>query len=38
MIEEFGVTPKQFIDVKRLMGDKSDNYSGVPGIGEKNCL
>ncbi|MFD3157655.1 DNA polymerase I [Haloimpatiens sp. FM7330] len=37
MIEEFGVTPKQFIDVKGLMGDKSDNIPGVPGIGEKTA-
>ncbi len=35
MIEEFGVTPKEFIDVKGLMGDTSDNIPGVPGIGEK---
>lgn len=34
MIEEFGVTPTQFIDVKGLMGDKSDNIPGVPGIGK----
>ncbi|MCY6354945.1 DNA polymerase I [Clostridium sp. ZS2-4] len=37
MIEEFGVTPKQFIDVKGLMGDKSDNIPGVPGIGSKTA-
>ncbi|MDV4152312.1 DNA polymerase I [Clostridium sp. AL.422] len=36
-IEEFGVTPTQFIDVKGLMGDKSDNIPGVPGIGEKTA-
>jgi len=35
-IEEYGITPKQFIDLKGLMGDKSDNIPGVPGIGEKN--
>lgn len=35
MVEEFGVTPKEFIDVKGLMGDTSDNIPGVPGIGEK---
>jgi len=34
-IEEYGITPKQFIDLKGLMGDKSDNIPGVPGIGEK---
>ncbi|WP_373898959.1 DNA polymerase I [Haloimpatiens sp. FM7315] len=37
MIEELGVTPKQFIDVKGLMGDSSDNIPGVPGIGEKTA-
>ena len=36
-IEEYGVTPVQFIDVKGLMGDKSDNIPGVPGIGEKTA-
>jgi len=34
-IEEYGITPQQFIDLKGLMGDKSDNIPGVPGIGEK---
>ncbi|MFR5266047.1 DNA polymerase I [Clostridium sp.] len=38
MIDEFGVTPTQFIDVKGLMGDKSDNIPGVPGIGEKTAF
>ncbi|WP_163191770.1 DNA polymerase I [Clostridium thermarum] len=37
MIEDFGVTPTQFIDVKGLMGDASDNIPGVPGIGEKTA-
>ncbi|QAA33955.1 DNA polymerase I [Clostridium manihotivorum] len=37
MIEEMGVTPTQFIDVKGLMGDQSDNIPGVPGIGEKTA-
>lgn len=36
--EEYGVTPKQLIDVKGLMGDKSDNIPGVDGIGEKRAL
>jgi DNA polymerase-1 len=37
VIEKYGVTPTQFIDVKGLMGDKSDNIPGVPGIGEKTA-
>lgn len=36
--EEYGLTPKQLIDVKGLMGDKSDNIPGVDGIGEKRAL
>lgn len=35
VIETYGITPEQFIDLKGLMGDKSDNIPGVPGIGEK---
>jgi DNA polymerase-1 len=38
VVEHYGVTPLQFIDVKGLMGDKSDNIPGVPGIGEKTAL
>lgn len=37
-MEEFGITPTQFIDVKGLMGDASDNIKGVPGIGEKTAF
>ena len=34
---EWGVTPKEFIDLKALMGDSSDNIPGVPGMGEKTA-
>jgi 5'-3' exonuclease len=36
--EEKGITPRQMIDLKGLMGDPSDNYPGVKGIGEKTAL
>ena len=35
---ETGLEPSQIIDLKSLMGDKSDNIQGVPGIGEKTAL
>jgi DNA polymerase-1 len=38
VIERYGVTPTQFIDIKGLMGDQSDNIPGVPGIGEKTAI
>lgn len=35
--ERYQVTPQEFIDVKALMGDASDNIPGVPGVGEKTA-
>lgn len=37
VMEAYGVTPKEFIDMKALMGDASDNIPGIPGIGEKTA-
>lgn len=37
VVELYGVSPKEFIDMKGLMGDSSDNIPGVPGIGEKTA-
>lgn len=34
---EFGLSPSQIVDLKSLMGDKSDNIPGVPGVGEKTA-
>jgi len=36
--EKYGILPSQFVDVKALMGDSSDNIPGVRGIGEKTAL
>ena len=38
MRERYNLTPEQFIDLKGLMGDSSDNIPGVPGIGEKKGI
>lgn len=37
-IQEKGIMPEQMVDVKAFMGDASDNYPGVKGIGEKTAL
>ena len=37
VLQEYQVTPEEFIDVKALMGDASDNIPGVPSIGEKTA-
>ena len=38
MIERYELTPEQFIDLKGLMGDSSDNIPGIPGVGEKTGI
>lgn len=38
VMEKYEMTPTQFIDLKGLMGDKSDNIPGVPGVGEKTGI
>jgi DNA polymerase-1 len=38
VVERFGLTPQQIIDLKGLMGDSSDNIPGVPGVGEKTAV
>lgn len=38
VFEKYGVTPEEFISVKALMGDSSDNIPGVKGIGEKTAF
>lgn len=36
--EMYDLTPHQIIDLKGLMGDTSDNYPGIPGVGEKTAI
>ena len=38
MLERYELTPQQFIDLKGLMGDFSDNIPGIPGVGEKTGI
>ncbi|MGB9780594.1 DNA polymerase I [Caldanaerobacter sp.] len=38
VIERYEITPRQLIDLKGLMGDKSDNIPGIPNIGEKTAI
>jgi 5'-3' exonuclease len=38
LLEDKGLTPEQIVDLKGLMGDTSDNYPGVKGIGEKTAM
>ncbi len=37
VLRDYQVTPKEFIDLKALMGDTSDNIPGLPGVGEKTA-
>ena len=37
ILEKYGVTPPQMIEIKALQGDASDNIPGVPGVGEKTA-
>ena len=38
ILDVYGIEPQELIEVKGLMGDKSDNIPGVPGVGEKTAL
>lgn len=38
LLEAYGLTHEQMIDLKALMGDPSDNIPGVPGVGEKTAV
>lgn len=37
VVDKYGLTPAQIVDLKGLMGDSSDNIPGVPGVGEKTA-
>ena len=38
VVEKYGLTYKQMVDLKALMGDPSDNLKGLPGVGEKTAI
>lgn len=38
LLEHYGLTPAEMIDLKALMGDTSDNIPGIKGVGEKTAL
>lgn len=38
LLDKYGLSPRQMIDLKGLMGDASDNIPGIPGVGEKTAL
>ncbi len=38
VVDLYQVTPTEFIDIKGLMGDASDNIPGIPGVGEKTAI
>ncbi|MGA9226670.1 MAG: DNA polymerase I [Mesobacillus sp.] len=38
ILEKYGLSAEQIIDMKGLMGDASDNIPGVPGVGEKTAI
>ncbi len=38
VVRRYGISPEQFVDLKAIMGDPSDNIPGVKGIGEKGAM
>ncbi len=38
IFEDYEITPEEFVDLKALMGDQSDNIPGVSGVGEKTAI
>lgn len=38
ILEDYEITPEEFVDLKALMGDQSDNIPGVSGVGEKTAI